>query len=119
MKRSSLQRKLKPGVANEVMSRKEDCVRGHEGTCKGRTTIEHALYYAGKRMDEPWALVKLCAYHHGVDEFQDRGDLVKPINELMALQQATDEQLMEYPKAEFIKRRNLLRKQYPKLVNGN
>ena len=32
--------------------------------CAGRITIEHAFMYAGRQMDELWAFLPLCWYHH-------------------------------------------------------
>ena len=35
-------------------------------TCKGRIEWHHAFTYAGKRQNEPWCLIPLCHYHHGI-----------------------------------------------------
>lgn len=32
--------------------------------CKGRMTWEHAILYAGKQVQEKWAILPLCFYHH-------------------------------------------------------
>lgn len=32
--------------------------------CRGRITFEHALYHQGKQLQEPWAIVPLCEFHH-------------------------------------------------------
>jgi len=61
--------------------------------CSGRITIEHALLYQGKQVNEMWALVPLCWYHHlgkGLD---------KRINEYLALRRASDADLDKYAKA--------------------
>src|SRR5258708_1149788 len=42
---------------------------GH--VCDGRITMEHAIYFAGKQLQEKWAIIPLCASGHGVDDFQD------------------------------------------------
>lgn len=85
------------------------CARDDEGTCQGRITIEHAIIYAGRQLNELWAYVPLCAYHHAVDEFQDSGDLNKEKNVWLALKRATDEELDKVSKSTDYKRlRDLL-----------
>ena len=53
--------------------------------CAGRITREHALIYAGKQMDEPYAIIPVCAKHHGVDEYQGRGVEDKRYHEFVAI----------------------------------
>lgn len=83
-----------------------------EGTCKGRLTLEHAFIYAGKQIDAPWAIIWLCAYHHGVDEFQDNGDLQKDLNQFIALSRATDEDLAPFPKKNWVQIKRYLDSKY-------
>lgn len=64
------------------------CVRHKEDTCKGRITWEHAFIYAGKQIDEDWAILPLCEYHHDVGEYQDRGDLDKALGQYVSLARA-------------------------------
>ena len=61
------------------------CVRYKEDTCKGRVTWEHAFIYAGRQIDEDWAILPICEFHHGVGEYQDRGDLQKELGQFIAL----------------------------------
>lgn len=68
------------------------CAR-RSGQCEGRITWEHALIYAGKQVNEPWAIVPLCEHHHLY------GGMVKEINEWLALSRATPEDLAKYPRA--------------------
>lgn len=35
-----------------------------EGQCEGRITFEHALTYAGKQIQERFAIIPLCVFHH-------------------------------------------------------
>lgn len=88
-------------LLNEIL--KDDyykkCARADERTCKGRITFEHSHIYAGKQIQEKWAIIPLCAYHHKVDQFQDNGDLQKELNQLIALNRATDEELERISKA--------------------
>lgn len=93
----------------------KQCARRDEGDCKGRITIEHALIYGGRQLDEIWALLPICAYHHGVDQFQDGGKLNKEKHIWLALCRATDEQLKAISKAEnYIAMRERLNGKYNK-----
>lgn len=90
------------------------CIRAHEKTCKGRITFEHALIYAGRQVQEKFAIVPLCAFHHAVNEYQDCGDLKKDYNQYIALTRATYEELQKYKKADWIQRRRYLASKYGK-----
>ncbi len=70
-----------------------------EHVCGGRLTREHAVIYAGRQVDKPWAIIPLCAKGHSVDHYQDGGDLDKEINLWIALNRATDSELAEVSKA--------------------
>ena len=82
------------------LGQKRVCMRASEGNCAGRLTKEHALYYAGKQLQDEWAILDICAYHHGVDGFQDRGDLNKEKHIWIALNRAPEARLVELSKGE-------------------
>jgi len=89
------------------------CVRNHEGTCKGRTTHEHALIFAGKQIEEEWAVIDLCEYHHDVGLYQDAGNLEKEKNIWIALNRATEDQLKKYSNVrDLVQLRTMLNKRY-------
>lgn len=89
------------------------CARQDEGGCMGRITIEHALIFGGRQVDEPFALVPLCARHHAVDEFQDGGALDKGKNIWIALNRATDTELKTISKAvDYLGMRKYLNSKY-------
>ncbi len=67
--------------------------------CDGRITYHHAVRFAGKNIQKPWAIVPLCAKAHSVDDWQDRGDFSEEISHWIAYGQATDEELLEVSKA--------------------
>lgn len=70
--------------------------------CVGKPEWEHSLLYQNKRVQEAWAIVPCCAFHH-------RGvGLDKRYNEWVALNRATDAQLLKYAKANWIQKRNHL-----------
>lgn len=91
-------RKISKPVRDKILERLQVCARYKEGTCRGNLTWEHALIYAGKQLDEAWAIVILCEYHHAVNNYQDGGDLNKEENVRIALNQATDEELRKVSK---------------------
>lgn len=69
------------------------------GPCAGRVTREHAMYYANKKIQEKWAIPPICAKHHGVDVYQDgTGHAPKEIRVWVALNRATDEDLLRFSK---------------------
>ena len=106
-------RKVSDSVKAIVSARPQRCAREHEGTCRGNMTWEHAIIHAGRQLDEAWAIIILCEYHHAVNNYQDRGDLKKELNVYYALEQATDEELIKVSKAiNYIELRNRLRKLY-------
>lgn len=108
-------RNISPRVNKILDERKPVCARRKDGGCAGRLTREHALIYGGRQIDEAWAIVFLCAYHHAVDEYQDCGDLQKEKNVWIALNQATDDELKKYSKAiNYIRMRDILNVKYGK-----
>src|SRR3990167_10008951 len=58
----------------------------------GRLTVDHAIYYAGKRLNDYWCLVSVC-WHHNLG-----AGLKKNVNQAIAYSRATDEDLQKYPK---------------------
>lgn len=106
-------RKISQKVKNKVLERPQVCARANEGTCQGNLTWEHSLIFGGRQLDEAWAIVILCEYHHAVNQFQDGGDLNKELNVCIALNQATDEELKKVSKAiDYIALRDRLNKKY-------
>jgi hypothetical protein len=89
---------------------KEDCMNDprykrcalfglHGHVCAGRITWEHALIYAGKQIQEKWAIVPLCERAHAVNSFQDAGTMKKELNVWLALNQATESDFERFPRA--------------------
>jgi len=74
--------------------------------CAGKPEWEHACLYQNKRVQEAWAIVPCCTFHH-------RGaGLDKRYNEWVALNRATDAELNKYQKANWIQKRNYLNTVY-------
>lgn len=74
--------------------------------CNGIVTWEHSMIYSNKQINKRWAILPLCWHHH-----LGRG-LDKNINRYLALSRATDEDLAEYPKADFIQLKKFLISKY-------
>lgn len=85
------------------------CIHDHlgYGGCSGRIEWEHALIYAGKQVNEIWAIVPCCVYHH-------RGNgLIKHLNVIFALLRASEEDFNKYYKRDWIQYRSFLCEQFP------
>lgn len=89
--------RLRDEMANDPYYQK--CARRDEGNCGGRITWEHAIIHAGKQLNEKWAILPICEYHHGVGMYQDRGNLNKEKHIWLALCRATDDELRAISKA--------------------
>ncbi len=77
------------------------CIHGG-ADCDRRITWEHAFTYAGRQINEPWAIVPCCWYHHlgaGMD---------KRFNQYVALSRATDVDLAKYPRTDWARLRAFL-----------
>lgn len=61
--------------------------------CSGRPEWEHAMLYAGKQVNEAWAILPVCEYHH-----RGKG-LNKEFNHHIALQRVTDDELSKFAKS--------------------
>lgn len=106
-------RPISPKVKEALLQEPQVCLRADEGNCQGRITFEHALIYAGKQIDEVFAILRICEYHHGVNKFQDGGDMNKEKHVWLALNRATDDELRKYSKAvDYIALRERLNKKY-------
>lgn len=92
-------RKISQRTRQVLEAEPDVCLRYDEGNCAGRITYEHALKHAGRQIDAPWAILKICEYHHAVNQYQDIGDLNKEKHRWLALNRATDEELEAISKA--------------------
>ena len=91
----------------------QTCSRKIDGGCGGRITWEHAVIFAGKQLNEKWAIIPLCERHHGVGTYQDGGILDKQRNMHSALNRATDEELKRISKSvNYLELRDRLNQEY-------
>lgn len=90
-----------------------ECMRADEGDCDGRITKEHAIIWQGKQLQEEWAILDICAFHHGVDFHQDGGGMNKEKHVWIALNRATDDELRAISKSvDYIALRTRLNAKY-------
>ena len=90
----------------------DKCARQKDGGCEGRITFEHSLYYAGRQIQEKFAIIPLCARHHGVNEWMDRGLLDKEKNEQIAVNRMTKKDEHKYPNVDWKQKRAYLNGKY-------
>ncbi len=68
--------------------------------CGGRVEWHHAFTYAGKRQNEPWSLIPLCADFHHKEESRFR-PFIKAVMQLRMSQFCEkDDFLAKYPKSD-------------------
>lgn len=106
-------RKISQSVKEQLEQEPNICARENDGNCDGKITWEHTLIFAGRQIDEVWAIIKLCEYHHAVNIHQDGCGMDKQKNIWIALNRATDDELKKYSKSvDYIKMRDRLNKIY-------
>ena len=88
-------------------------LRDHE--CKGRITWEHGVIYAGRQLDEVWAIFGLCEYAHSVGVYQNTGIYNRNISEWIAVNRMTPADERKYPKRDWDLRRRYLNSKYGQL----
>lgn len=97
--------KTPPRIFREIEATRPPCERYaifKDHSCGGRSTMEHAWKYAGRQINEVWAIIRLCARAHSVDQYQTKGGILdKRINEFISLTHATDEDLKKYPRTDW------------------
>lgn len=97
---------LRQELSNDIYYSK--CARKNDGFCEGRITWEHVFIYAGRQINEKWAILPLCEYHHlgkGLD---------KDKNRWLALNRTEFKDLSKYPKVDWVQLRKHLSCIYPK-----
>lgn len=74
------------------------CLEGIVEGCGGRIEWHHNLIYAGKQRNHPWCILPVCHDHH----MQADSKLIKPTLNKIMISRATPEDLLEYPKRNFV-----------------
>ena len=106
-------RKIPESVKRILQAEPNICALRDYPPCGGRITWEHAIIYAGRQLNEPWAIIKICECHHAVNTYQDGGNFNKELNILTALNRATEEELLAISKGtDYLALRDRLNKKY-------
>jgi len=100
-------RPIPPKLRDELdaLPRMHRCER-FSGECRGRITWEHVWIYGGKQINEVWAIIGLCEYHHLGP------GLNKEINQWISLKYATAKDFVKYPRRAWEHLREFLNKKY-------
>ena len=106
--------KMREEMANDPFMHR--CIYAHIGKgfdCEGRIEWEHCFNYAGKQINEPWAIVGCCTHHH-------RGaGLDKDFNRFMAIMRADISDLqIRMPKHDWQQTKKYLSQKYQGVVIG-
>lgn len=69
--------------------------------CKGRIEFHHHFQYAGKQIQEKWAIVALCHYHHSIVRNKEIANRVAwvALNRLLYNKELLEKAKKKYPKA--------------------
>lgn len=73
------------------------CVIG-SWTCDGPVEWHHVFIYAGRQINEKWAILPACHLHHGMVK---TSKTIREEFESISLQLATPEDLAKYPKKDW------------------
>lgn len=83
--------------------------RGY-GLCSAYIQWHHIWIYAGSQINEPWAILGACEYHHRMVE---KDPMIKETFEKISLTKASDKDLEKYPKKDWKSlQRKLLKKSF-------
>lgn len=70
---------------------------GHE--CSGKITFDHTVIFAGKQVQVKNFIISLCENGHSVNRFQDAGDHCKESSLWIALNRASEPEMLAISKA--------------------
>ena len=62
--------------------------------CKGRIEWHHNFIYAGRQVNEIWAILPLCVFHHGLEKWKQIGDKL----DFIMMTRMTEQDEEKYPR---------------------
>ena len=89
---------MRDDIASRGINKKCALQGAGYGLCSGKIQWHHVWIYAGRQINEPWAIVGACESHH---EEVGRGGIVLEAFQKVSLSRATDEDLRKYPKKDW------------------
>lgn len=107
-------------VFEEIAKERPPCERAailNDHFCAGRSTMEHVWTYAGRQIDEKWAIIRLCELAHSVGPYAMNGILNKEINRYLSLLHATVDDLKKYPRVDWVQLKRYLTQKYASSTN--
>lgn len=82
----------------EKEPRMKRCAASCFSLCEGRIEWDHVWIYAGRQINEPWAIVGVCKKHH----YEKNGNReIKALVEEESLLHASVEDLEKYPRKDW------------------
>ena len=108
--------KTPPKIFKAILRERPPCERkaifdDHE--CGGRSTMEHAQIYAGRQVDEKWAIIRICEKAHSVGAYSTQGGILnKEMNRYISFTHATTSDFAKYPKRDWQAEWSYLNKKY-------
>lgn len=83
--------------------------------CEGRIEWEHAWIYAGKKIQEEWAIVPCCTYHHRGDGLDKDFNRWHSILKMIRLNGGFLEVICKYPKKNWLQEWKFLKTKFEKI----
>ncbi len=78
--------------------------------CDGRVEQHHNLIYAGKQVDELWAILPVCKYHHDKEKKKPYND---DLDRIM-ISRTTYQDRKKYPRYDWVQKSKYLKIKLPK-----
>lgn len=100
VKRGSMQCKIPEDIREQLADDPfmQNCILAPLDECEGRIEWNHAFTYAGKRVNELWAILPMCTKHHR-EEARWRFTICGLMNYRIAFFNLIDEVATKYPKS--------------------
>lgn len=77
--------------------------------CQGRIEWHHGIIYAGRQLNEKWAIIPLCHHHHEKVMYEE----IKDKTYYIMLNRVSDDELRKYSKAiDYIRLKKILNEKY-------
>lgn len=117
MKKSSMTKTIPPKMRVQMSENpfyKNCCYAYFTGdtNCSGKIEWHHNLIYAGQRVNEIFAILPVCQYHHRLADTSE----IRMVLDWIMLNRATDLELQTYSKAEnYFEKKQRLNKIYGKI----
>lgn len=82
------------------------CVLAYTNECQGHIQFHHVWIYAGRQIQEAWAILPVCEHHH---DLVKKSRQVKENIEHISMCLATTNDLAKYPKTDWVQVKHYLK----------